>query len=542
MQRKKRNTTKAELLAELAELRRQNAESALADAERKRAVEALAHERNLLRTLIDNLPDYIYAKDSKSCFVLNNAAHLRLLDATTPDAILGKTDYDIFPEELATRYYTDEQEVVRSGKPLVNREEEVVDEQGQRHWLLTTKVPLRDAKGEIVGLVGMSRNITDLKRHEEELRFRKALLESQNEAAIDGVLVVNAAGEIVSFNHRMVQMWPIPEETIATGSDEAALRCVLEKLDDPEGFLAKVNYLYEHNTEESRDEVLLLDGRVFDRFSAPVRDAGGTYYGRLWLFRDLTERKRMEDDLQRHARLIERANLDLQQRNQELDEFTYFASHDLQEPLRKLVAFSGVLEQDMAKGDELEVREDLKILTSAARRMQRLVQDLLALSRSGRQDMQWQKTALGDCVDRALDALELRIGETNAHIQQDPLPMVEGDPSLLAQVYQNLIGNALKFHGEKPPHIKLSAEEAANEWILTVADRGIGIKPDYAKQIFLPFKRLHGRDEYEGTGIGLAICRRIVERHRGRIWVESELGHGAQFRFTIGKSQETEPT
>jgi hypothetical protein len=173
--------------------------------------------------------------------------------------------------------------------------------------------------------------------------------------------------------------------------------------------------------------------------------------------------------------------------------------------------------------------------------MQRLVRDLLALSRSGRQDMQWQETALGDCVDQALDALELRIAETNAHIQREPLPMVQGDPSLLTQVYQNLIGNALKFHGEKPPHIKVSAEEAANEWILTVADQGIGIKPDYAKQIFLPFKRLHGRDEYEGTGIGLAICRRIVERHRGRIWVESELGHGAQFRFTIGKSQETGP-
>ncbi|NIA16581.1 MAG: PAS domain-containing protein [Nitrospiraceae bacterium] len=366
-----------------------------------------AHDRNLLRTLVDNLPDYIYAKDADSRFILNNAAHLRLLGFESQEDVYGKTDFDIFPEELAASYYRDEHEVVRSGEPLIDREEEIVDENGERQWVLTTKVPLRDAQGKVVGSVGMSRLIT--------------------------------------------------------------------------------------------------------------------------------KRKRMKEALARHAELLERANADLAKRNQELDEFTYIASHDLQEPLRKLSAFSEVLQQDLANGEEEEVHEDLNVIVSAAQRMQQLVQDLLALSRSGRQAMKWGEVTVDHCVDRALDVLQLRIEETGAVIERGSLPLLGGDESLLTQLFQNLIGNGLKFHGGEPPVITLSSEKIDDHWLLTVEDNGIGLKPEYAEQIFSPFKRLHGRGKYEGTGIGLAICRKIVERHNGRIWVESELGHGARFKFTVGE-------
>ena len=378
-------------------------------AQRKQTEEALTRDRNLLRTLIDNLPDYIFAKDADSRFILNNAAHIRLLRAAAPEEIYGKTDYDIFPEELAAHYYADEQAVIRSGDALINREEEVIDEHGQKHWLLTTKVPLRDDEGKGIGVVGISRNIT--------------------------------------------------------------------------------------------------------------------------------ERKRMAGALADQTALLRQANADLERRNRELDEFTFVASHDLQEPLRKLSAFSDVLRDDMARGDEDEVQQDLIVITSAAQRMQQLVQDLLALSRSGRQDMNWGETSVDHCVDRALDVLELRVAETQATIHRDPLPVVQGDPGLLTQLFQNLIGNALKFHGEEPPRIRITAHDAGGHWSFEVADEGIGIKPAYAEQIFSPFKRLHRRGEYEGTGIGLAICRKIVERHDGNIWVESEFGKGARFRFTIGEQE-----
>lgn len=527
----------AALRAELEALRARNRELAEAEADLLRAEAALVDERNLLRTLVDNLPDYIFAKDGESRFVLNNTAHLHLLRARRQEDVLGKTDFDFFPQDLAERYFADEQAIARSGEALVNREEEVLDEHGEKQWVLTTKVPLRGGHGKIVGIVGVSRNVTQRKKHDEELRFRKALLESQNEASLDGILVVGPEGDMLSFNQRFVQMWRIPQEVIRSGSDEAALASVVDKLENPGEFQEKVRYLYEHPDEESRDEIRLRDGRVLDRFSAPVKGPGGESYGRLWIFRDMTERERMKKVLEHHAELLERANRDLHQRNQELDDFAYVASHDLQEPLRKLIAFGSALEEDMARGEQDEALEDARVLASAARRMQQLVQDLLALSRSSRQNMKLEHVALDACVDRALIALEARIDETGAVIVREELPAVRGDARLLAQLYQNLIGNALKFHGDAPPRVTLSAARAEAGWQLTVADEGIGINPDYTEQIFTPFKRLHGRERYEGTGIGLAICRKIVERHGGRIWVDSREGEGARFHFTIAERE-----
>ena len=209
------------------------------------------------------------------------------------------------------------------------------------------------------------------------------------------------------------------------------------------------------------------------------------------------------------------------------------ASHDLQEPLRTLIAFSDLLRKDL--GDSLPERaaRDLGFITDAAKRMQTLIQDLLALSRAGRVAKKREKVSLGECADRALEALAIRVKETGAQITRDELPEVWGDSTLLTQLYQNLIGNALKFSGEQRPIIRLTVEEQGDDQIFGVKDNGIGIEPKYAQQIFKPFRRLHGRAEYEGSGIGLAICRKIVERHGGKIWVESEPGKGAHFRFTI---------
>jgi len=263
-------------------------------------------------------------------------------------------------------------------------------------------------------------------------------------------------------------------------------------------------------------------------------------------FIEALQRKRAEDALRAHRDHLEelvtarttdlsKANADLEARNRELDEFTYIASHDLQEPLRKLSAYSDLLQEDIKKSDQDEVGRDLGVLASAAGRMQKLVQDLLALSRYGRRSMKLEDVSLDDIVDMALDALALRIEETGAELVRSDLPVIRGDRSLVVQLYQNLIGNALKFCGDKPPRVELTAETVSGCWTLGVADNGIGLDPKYAEQIFSPFKRLHGRDDYEGTGIGLAICRKIVERHGGRIWVESERGKGAHFKFTLGE-------
>ncbi|MGE0479837.1 MAG: PAS domain S-box protein [Phycisphaerae bacterium] len=267
--------------------------------------------------------------------------------------------------------------------------------------------------------------------------------------------------------------------------------------------------------------------------------------------RDITERCHQEERLrqieQLNAQLVEgrtvlaESNRSLQMANRELESFSSIASHDLQEPLRKLVGFSHLLRTDLGTALPERAEQDLAFITDAARRMQSLIQDLLRLSRAGSGAMRTARVELEECTRCAIDALHVRIAETRATIDRDPLPSVQGDATLLTQLYQNLIANALKFHRrDDPPQIRLTAERnAGGEFVFGVRDNGIGIAPEHADSIFAPFRRLHGRDEYEGSGIGLAICRKVVARHGGRIWVESEPGRGAHFRFTIPMPQES---
>jgi len=230
---------------------------------------------------------------------------------------------------------------------------------------------------------------------------------------------------------------------------------------------------------------------------------------------------------------LERRTQELERFNNELDQFTYVASHDLQEPVRNLVSYSTLLKEDLGNELSEDATEDLFYITSAAGRMQQLVQDLLALSRAGRAAVKTEPVDLNDCVNHALDALRIRIDEAEAEVILTPLPIVLGDATLLTQLYQNLLGNALKFIGDERPVIRLTVECEDDLWTLGVSDNGIGLAPEYAEQIFKPFKRLHGMTTYAGTGIGLSICQKAAERHGGRIWVESKLGQGAHFRFTL---------
>lgn len=241
---------------------------------------------------------------------------------------------------------------------------------------------------------------------------------------------------------------------------------------------------------------------------------------------DVTEWKEIEAALGLHTAELARSNA-------ELDQFAYIAAHDLQEPARKLLAFTSLLEKDLGSEIPERAARDVAFITDAARRLQALVQDLLALSRAGRNALRQEPLRLDDCVDAALSDLALAIERRGARVERDPLPEVVGDRTLVTQVFHNLLSNALKFC-DGSPVVAISCEETTEGPVLGVRDNGIGIEEQYAAQIFQPFKRLHGRDAYDGTGIGLAICRKAVERHGGRIWVESAPGAGAHFRFTLG--------
>ncbi len=268
-----------------------------------------------------------------------------------------------------------------------------------------------------------------------------------------------------------------------------------------------------------------LQGAVFDNRLVPLHDAEGRLGSVIGVSTDITERARAEAALEESRAELERSNADLAR-------FAYVASHDLQEPLRTVSSYLSLLKRRYRGRLDENADEFIDYAVDGATRMSGLIRDVLAYSRVGTRAKEFAPVDCAALVAAATANLQARIADTGARVIAAGLPTVCGDETQLGQLFQNLIGNALKFCQEASD-VRVSAERQGDAWLLRVRDNGIGIAPDQAERIFQVFQRLHSRTEYEGTGIGLAICKRIVERHRGRIWVESEPGHGATFLFTL---------
>jgi light-regulated signal transduction histidine kinase (bacteriophytochrome) len=253
------------------------------------------------------------------------------------------------------------------------------------------------------------------------------------------------------------------------------------------------------------------------------------WWGVNSLHRMDTKRRQAEHNLQETAAKLARSNADLEQ-------FAYVASHDLKEPLRAISGSVQVLQERYRDRMDERAEAVIKHTVDGATRMQTLIEDLLTYSRLTTREAPLVPTPCTEILQEVLANLELCIKESKAVITHDSLPIVSADRTQLLQVFQNLISNGIKYRSQRTPRIHLSAEQRDHEWLLSVRDNGIGIAPQYADRIFRIFQRLHTRSEYSGTGIGLAVCKKIVERHGGRIWVESELEEGSTFYFTLPKS------
>lgn len=391
---------------------------------------------------------------------------------------------------------------------------------GSFYWVDSTIVGFAGADGKLDKYVAIRVDITERKRAEEVRERLAAVVESSDDAIIGKTV----DGTITSWNRGA-------EKVFGYSSAEAVGK-PMQMLVPPERANEGPDILARIGRGESVDHFETIrvrkDGTYIDVSTtiSPIRDSSGVIVGASKIARDITERKCAEQRLADKAEELARSNRDLEQ-------FAYAASHDLQEPLRMVASYTQLLaERYCGKLDE-NADKFLGYAREGALRMQVLIRDLLAFSRVVQAGVTGKNVDCNVALEEALQSLTAAIDESGAVVTHTALPSVWADQTQIAQVFQNLIGNAIKFRREAPPQCAVSAEKSGRNWLFSVSDNGIGIAPEYAENIFVVFQRLHARTEYPGNGIGLAICKKIIEHYGGTIWVESQVGQGSTFKFTL---------
>ena len=435
------------------------------------------------------------------------------------------------PEERPTRI------TIRTGEALHGQVIGIRRPDGSTTWLsVNTGFLRRPGELEYYGIVSTIGDITAQRAAEAALRESEARFRETFELAGSGMAHVDMQGRFLRVNPSLCQM-------LGYSAAELVGRSVKEishpeDRDVTDGHRERMRAGKEQSFSVQK-RYLRKDGHVVwvDLTATVARDAAGTPLHDIAIFDDVTERKHAEAELRR-------AHDELARSNAELEQFAYVASHDLQEPLRMVSSYTQLLVRRY--GDKLDddAKEFMAFIVDGAGRMKQLIEDLLAYSRVGRHGKALRAIPVESALRRALTNVRAAVEEAGATVTYDGLPTVQADEVQLAQLFQNLIGNALKFRSASVPRISVTCRESEAEWQFAVADNGIGIEPAYFERIFMVFQRLHNKGEYPGTGIGLAICKKVVERHGGRIWVTSgdggplQPGQGTTFHFTLPKQKE----
>ena len=367
----------------------------------------------------------------------------------------------------------------------------------------------------------MVKNLDNLGRHEEELvKFFEMSIDMLCIADFSGYFRrINAAWE-ATLGHTTAELCAVPYLDFVHPDDRASTLAEAARLK-----VGMDTVLFENRYRCGDGSYRWLRWRAHADF-----DAGLIYA----IARDITERKRAEDMLKATAAELARSN-------DELSQFAHVASHDLQEPLRMVASFVQLIGKRYGGMLDDDGKKYIHFAVDGAKRMQALIQDLLALSRVQTRARPPVSTDCAKILRDVMDNLQIAIAESGATVTSDSLPVVMADSTQFAQLFQNLMDNALKFRGAEPLRIHIGAVRRADEWEFSVRDNGIGIEPKYYDRIFGIFQRLHALGEFPGTGIGLAVCKKIVERHAGRIWIESEPGGGSVFFFAIPDKKPHDP-
>ena len=490
------------------------------------AAAALRQSEEMFRGTFENAAVGVSHMDAEGRLLRANQYLQSLLDYTQED--LGATGFLAITWPDERKLYD---ELMRGDLDSYSLEKRYLRKDGTPSWVLLTRSAQRDQERKFLYSINIVQDISKRKAAEETLRRYQLLANNTRDIVLfmrldDGkILEANAAAE-QTYGYTREELLGLAIYDLRA---DAAPRFMSEQMS--EAYEKGILFETHHRRK---------DGSMF-----PVEvSSRGTLVGDtptlISVVRDITERKRAEEALRRseeeaRARAAEMHELaeELARSNQDLERFAYVVSHDLQEPLRQIVGFADLLTRRYAQLVDDEGRDFLGFIIEGGKRMQDLIRDLLAFSQVGRGKTARKPTRMNEVVESALFNLQLSLQQSGAAVTQEPMPELNVDKGQFVQVFQNLIGNSLKFHGPDAPVIHIGCRKEGGKWLFSVKDNGIGFPSEKVNKLFQPFQRLHSRRDYEGTGIGLAICRRIVDLHGGRIWAESQPDHGATFYFTL---------
>jgi len=510
---------------------------ATAAASPRRPARKAPRQSELLEAVVNGTTDAVYVKDVEGRYLLFNSGASRLFGKHA-DEVLGRDDTEVLQPEDAGVVMADDRRVMESGRTMTC-ERCLTMAGGAKIWFLITKGPVFDGRGKVAGLFGISHDITARKQMEEKLRKEQTLVRALMDNIPDQIYFKDADSRFVLISRTQATRFGLRHVGEAVGKTdfdfftEAHARPAFETEQEILRTGLPVVDIEERETWPDGSETWVSTSKM------PLRDEDGSIVGTFGISHDITERKRAEEQIRSLNAGLERRVRErtaaLEAANREIEAFSYSVSHDLRAPLRAIDGFSKALRDDYGAALPPEARHYIDMVRSGTKAMDSLVNGLLALSRLGRQALLRQDVAPADLVRGLVEELapERRPGQVEFVIGD--LPTCRADPTLLRQVFANLLENALKFTSKaERARIEVGSAEREGETAYFVRDNGVGFDMRYSGKLFGAFERLHSAHEYEGAGIGLALSYRIVTHHGGRIWVEAEPGRGATFFFTIG--------
>ncbi|MDD5207636.1 MAG: PAS domain S-box protein, partial [Desulfobacterales bacterium] len=511
--------------------------------ERKRSEENAQAARDMLQLIMNNIPQGIFWKDRISTYLGCNNVFARDVGLESAGSIVGKTDYDLpWTTEQSEFFREYDRRVMENDVPEYHIIEQQRKTDGKLAWLETNKVPLHDPQGNVIGILGTYKDITERKLMEKALRESEEKFRSLVETTSDWIWEVDAGGVYIYASPRVRDLLGYkPEEVLG--------RKPFEFMPPEESARLKAHFsrmIKERKGCLGLENVNIhKDGRrvILETSCVPKLDSRGDLLGYRGIDRDITDRKLAEVALRRsHEKLelrVQERTAELELRNRELQNFTFAAAHDLQEPLRKIQTFSDLITTKYCASLDTAARSYMHRMHETATRMRDVLQSLIKYSTMISQLEQSVRLDFNQIAREVVSDFQLMIRDTGAVVEIGTLPEIEGDPGKMRQLLQNLLGNALKFRREHiQPLVQIYSDcrPQEGECCIFIKDNGIGFDEKYLDRIFKPFQRLHGKDDYGGIGMGLAISAKVVEQHKGRITARSTPGKGSTFIVTLPMS------